>query len=138
MNDLDFALSLDRMKDVNLTEELLWFATYQDHLHINHAIGVSENEIEYRMQLMGKYKSRLSYIRLVPVFQQENVTISHRFAISQEKSQILQLTFSHPQSDVCSADYLDHKVLIPCKSSETVVNGKDDQSITLNLSSHSS
>ena len=124
--NLDFALAFDRVKHLNLTDELFRFAKHQANgrLFVNGILGRQKSGIEFRMQLLGDYVSGMAQIRLTLCYEHENGTYSRRYAMFESQVEVLETVYIHPRSDLCSAEYLGQKVLIPCKAEETVINGK--------------
>lgn len=129
MYSLDFALSYEQVEhlNLNLTEELLKFASENGKFFVSNILGSKNSTLEYRMKLRDNSESDLFHFRLLSCFKKKNLTIYHRFEVfshSSENSSVFETTFVHPLFNVCSADYLGQKVLVPCKAAEIILNGK--------------
>ena len=130
MRNFDFAVSVEQISHTNLTL-LIWDFLMKNQQQYKYTydftyIGQPKTGIEYRLHLYSNSWPERLNIRIVVLLNDKNTnrTIGKRFAVTEHNEEIVETVYNYPQSDICSADYMGYKVLVPCNAYDIIMTGK--------------
>lgn len=132
LTNLNFAILVSNFKQ-NLTSKILDYIDTQskfddssEHLFLTKVIGNLKNKIEYHFQRIEAKDGKLSKLKLHGYYYLDGNFIVTKTFLSSKKDKAMEIEFIHPGSQLCSTNYINEKMLIPCNYSKTILNGLVD------------